>query len=273
MAKILVIEDNPTNLDLIVYLLEAFGHTPLAASSGADGLEAARRDTPDLIVCDVQMPDIDGYEVARQLKNHPALESIPLVAVTAYAMVGDRDKMLASGFDGYIAKPVAPETFVHEVERFLPPDQHSTLPPPKPAPATEALPRTAVDRRATILVVDNSPVNRSLIRSTLEPAGFHIVEAHSVRHAMGIARQEAPNLILSDLHMPIESGYDFVRIIKEDELLCQIPFVFISSTGMFEKSKSMYKELGAVDFILRPIEPQLLLAKIERCLNLKDREK
>jgi CheY-like chemotaxis protein len=117
--RILIIEDNPTNLQLMAYLLGSFGHTVLTAGDGEEGLELARRNSPDLIVCDVQLPVLDGYAVARHIRNHPALRAIPLVAVTALAMVGDRDRVLASGFDGYLAKPIAPRTFVSQVEAFL----------------------------------------------------------------------------------------------------------------------------------------------------------
>src|SRR5260370_23035701 len=115
-ARILIIDDNHPNLELRAYLLSAFGHTPLTAHDGAEGLEAARRETPDLIVCDVHLPNMDGYEVARRLKRHPSLRYTPLLAVTALAMVGDRDKVLAAGFDGYIPKPIVPEIFVMQVE-------------------------------------------------------------------------------------------------------------------------------------------------------------
>src|SRR5438445_117978 len=106
-ARILVVEDNPANLELMTYLLKAFGHSPTVAHDGVDGLEAAQREQPDLILLDVQMPRMDGYEVARRLKRDPVLRAVPVVAVTALAMVGDRDRVLASGFDGYIAKPIA----------------------------------------------------------------------------------------------------------------------------------------------------------------------
>lgn len=136
MTCILVIEDNATNLELMTYLLQAFGHTPLSAGDGETGLEIARREIPDLIICDVQMPGIDGYEVARRLKSDPALRAIPLVAVTALAMVGDRDKVLAAGFDGYIAKPIDPETFVRQAEAFLQPGQRAASQPEPLASAT-----------------------------------------------------------------------------------------------------------------------------------------
>ncbi|MBI4496896.1 MAG: response regulator [Chloroflexi bacterium] len=127
-ARILVIEDNATNLELMVYLLEAFGHLPLVAADGEEGLAVARRERPDLIVCDVQLPKLDGYAVAQALKGDGALRPVPLIAVTAYAMVGDRDRMLAAGFDGYIAKPIVAESFVQQVEAFLPSAQRARQP-------------------------------------------------------------------------------------------------------------------------------------------------
>lgn len=120
MARILVIEDNPTNLQLMVYLLQAFGHTSLEAVDGETGLELIRHELPDLVLCDIHLPGTDGFGVARELKGNPVLSIIPLVAVTASAMVGDRDRIISAGFNGYIAKPIAPETFVRQVEAFLP---------------------------------------------------------------------------------------------------------------------------------------------------------
>lgn len=118
-AKVLIIEDNPANLELMTYLLRAFGHNTVCACDGEAGLEAARSQSPNLIVCDIQIPGINGLEVAKRLKSDPVLASIPLVAVTAFAMVGDRDKVMAAGFDGYIAKPIVPERFVQQLEAFL----------------------------------------------------------------------------------------------------------------------------------------------------------
>src|SRR5437660_385875 len=96
-ARILVIEDNPANLELMRYLLAASGYEPQSAPNGERGLEAARRQVPDLIVCDIQMPGIDGYEVIRRVRSDPGLRPVRVVAVTALAMVGDRDKILAAG--------------------------------------------------------------------------------------------------------------------------------------------------------------------------------
>jgi CheY-like chemotaxis protein len=118
-AKILLVEDNPTNLALMAYLLRAFGHTTISATDGASGVALAAKEIPDIILMDLHMPTLDGFDAASQIKSVPALKAVPIVAVTASAMVGDRGKILARGFDGYIAKPITPETFVSQVESFL----------------------------------------------------------------------------------------------------------------------------------------------------------
>jgi two-component system, cell cycle response regulator DivK len=119
-ARILIIEDNKANLELAEYLLKASGYATLAARDGEEGVRAARKERPDLIICDLQMPIMDGYEVVRELKKDPQLRSIPVLAVTALSMPGDRNNVLSAGFDGYLSKPVDPETFARTVEDFLP---------------------------------------------------------------------------------------------------------------------------------------------------------
>ncbi|NMG14191.1 response regulator [Aromatoleum bremense] len=119
-ARILIAEDHPASLELLRYLLAANGYDILSAEDGEAALDLARRDTPDLIICDLQMPKKNGYEVVRQLKSEPALSAIPVVAVTAFSMIGDREQVLAAGFDGYLSKPIEPEEFVALIEQYLP---------------------------------------------------------------------------------------------------------------------------------------------------------
>jgi CheY-like chemotaxis protein len=121
--RVLVIEDNAYSLDLMVYVLQAFGYVPLSARDGGEGVARALADIPDLILCDIQLPILDGYEVAQRLKSDPATAAIPLVAVTAMAMVGDREKVMAAGFDAYITKPIQPETFIAQIEACFHPVQ------------------------------------------------------------------------------------------------------------------------------------------------------
>ncbi len=118
-AKVLVIEDNPTNLYLMEYLLTSFGYAVLTAGNGDVGLSIAAREQPDLIICDIQMPVMDGYEFIRQIKEHPQLSTTPVVAITAFAMVDDQQKMLSAGFDNYLSKPIDPRTFKEKMLNFL----------------------------------------------------------------------------------------------------------------------------------------------------------
>ncbi len=126
MARVLVVEDQKENLDLMAYLLRAFGHEVLTAGDGAEGLEVARRERPDLMVIDIQMPVMDGLELVAAVKGDAALAAIPAVGVTAFAMVGDRDRILAAGFDGYLSKPIDATSFVADLEVFLTRSPHPT---------------------------------------------------------------------------------------------------------------------------------------------------
>lgn len=119
--RILVADDNSANLDLILYLLRAFGHQAEGVSDGLAAYEAARSADFELILTDLLMPGIDGYELAKRLKGEPRLATTPLVAVTALAMAGDRERIAVAGFDGYIAKPIDPQSFVTQIERYRAP--------------------------------------------------------------------------------------------------------------------------------------------------------
>jgi two-component system, cell cycle response regulator DivK len=118
-AKILLVEDNENNRYLAKFLLEREGLTVDTAENGFHAIEMAAKEKPDLIVMDIQMPEMDGYETARRLKSDPGLSHIPIVGVSSYAMPGDRDKAIRSGFTGYIEKPVNPETFGRDIMSYL----------------------------------------------------------------------------------------------------------------------------------------------------------
>lgn len=121
--RILLIEDNDNNRYLLSYLLSSRGWEVVHAADGETGLRLAAQSMPALILLDIQLPVMDGHEVARHLKATPALAAIPIMAVTSYAMQGDRDAAIAAGCQGYLEKPIDPDTFVDEVEALLPPDQ------------------------------------------------------------------------------------------------------------------------------------------------------
>ena len=118
-SLVLVVEDNKASSDLMAYLLRAAGHTVLTCSDGADAIAIAVREHPRVIVMDLQLDRMSGLEAAAVLAADPNLRAIPRIAVTAYAMVGDRERVLRAGFQGYIAKPIEPTTFAAQITAFF----------------------------------------------------------------------------------------------------------------------------------------------------------
>jgi two-component system, cell cycle response regulator DivK len=119
--KILIIEDNKQNMYMITYLLESYKYIVVQSFTGTEGIIKAKEEKPDIILLDIQLPEMDGYTIARELKKNDELKNIPIIAVTSYAMMGDKEKALGAGAIGYIEKPIDPDTFVSQMEAFLPP--------------------------------------------------------------------------------------------------------------------------------------------------------
>jgi len=116
---LLIIEDNEQNLYMMRFLLEKGGFKVISANNGREGIQMALEYRPRAILLDIQLPEMDGYAVARELKKHEELKGIPIIAVTSYAMLGDREKILAAGANGYIEKPIDPDTFVEEIKKYI----------------------------------------------------------------------------------------------------------------------------------------------------------
>ncbi len=116
---VLIIEDNEQNLYLLTFILNKNGYEVVQARDGHEGIELAGQVIPSLILMDIQLPVMDGYEVARILRSNPALAQVPIVAVTSYAMIGDRERALDAGCSGYMEKPINPETFIADIENYL----------------------------------------------------------------------------------------------------------------------------------------------------------
>lgn len=124
-ARILVVEDDPASLELLTYLLRRAGHTVRSETDGAAGLRAALENDCDIVLCDLQLPELNGHDVAGSLRASPGWRPIPIIAVTAYSMPGDRDAAIAAGFTDHMTKPVDPESFLRKFNSFLPAELRS----------------------------------------------------------------------------------------------------------------------------------------------------
>lgn len=207
MARILIIEDNPANVELMAFLLTAYGHSAVSAPDGPRGIASARAEPPDLVACDVHLPGMDGFAVLHALKAEPALAGVPVLAVTALAMAGDREKVLAAGFDGYISKPIEPESFVAELEAFLPAAAPTTAAPAAPAQAAvpAAIPQ-AHAAQPTVLLVDDDPFMLAVLADMLGDEPVRVLSAASGPEALALLEREPVEVILCDQAMPGMNG-------------------------------------------------------------------
>jgi two-component system cell cycle response regulator DivK len=119
--RILVVEDTEDNRRIIRDLLSSVGYELIEAVDGAEGVAKAQQERPDLILMDIQLPVLDGYEATRQIRAVPELAKVPIIAVTSYALSGDEAKTRAAGCDGYVAKPFSPRQLLAKIREFLPP--------------------------------------------------------------------------------------------------------------------------------------------------------
>jgi two-component system, cell cycle response regulator DivK len=117
--KILIIEDNEQNMYMLTYLLESNNYEVFQSFNGIEGIALAKKTKPDAILLDIQLPEMDGYAVARELRKNKELTSTPIIAVTSYAMTGDKEKAFEAGATGYIEKPIDPDTFISQMEVFI----------------------------------------------------------------------------------------------------------------------------------------------------------
>jgi len=119
MKKVLVIEDNEDNMELITFILEKNGFTTIRAENGKKGIELALKERPDFILLDIQLPDMDGMDVLKAIRRSDINGQIPVIAITSYAMRGDKGRFIENGCNGYIEKPIDPDTILSEINRLL----------------------------------------------------------------------------------------------------------------------------------------------------------
>lgn len=251
-ARVLVIDDDPVNVELIAYLLRAFGHDPVLALGGEPAMDEATKRVPDLVLCDIQMPGIDGFEVLRQLRGDPRFAATAIVGVTALAMVGDREKILRAGFDGYFTKPITPETFVDDIEKFLP----AALVSPRMPRRAEALRKEVRSLRAKssgyALIVDDDEPGRELLRHLIVSLGVDVRTAANQDDALAFTRDSPPALIISDRLAILEAA-------RADAILKDVPFFLLSNEPPTNDEQRRGRDAGANGFLERPLDADTML--------------
>ncbi len=262
MKKILIVEDVEFNRDYLVQLLEQ-EYEILTAADGAAGIELAERTSPDLILMDLSMPVIDGWEATRRIKANPALKSIPIVALSAHAMRGDEEKARACGCDDYLCKPIDEGLLFDKLRTFLGGDRRDTM-----GARSGGKEDHAMTKRSRILIVDDDPASVDVLEQELDLLGYETIRATNGQEALEKVATDAPDLILLDVMMPVMDGFTVCRTLKEDEDTRLVPIVIMTALGAVE-DRIRGTQAGADDFLTKPVNERELKARIETALKLK----
>jgi len=276
VARILIIEDNPANVELMSFLLGAYGHTPLSAADGPRGVAAARSERPDLIACDVNLPGMDGFAVLAALKTEPLLAGVPILAVTALAMAGDREKVLAAGFDGYISKPIEPESFVAELEAFLAaaPAAAATSVPTPPTPAAQPIPasapapvRASAPEARTLLLVDDDRFMLGVLNDMLVGQPYRVLNACSGEEALDMLDHEAVEVILCDQAMPGMRGTEVLA--HAAQRYPKTVRLMLSGQPDLSEIEAAIASGVADDHYIKPLGARMLRERIDQAFRLQ----
>jgi two-component system cell cycle response regulator len=251
-ARVLVIDDDPVNAELIGYLLRAFGHDPVVALGGEAAIDEAAKRVPDLVLCDIQMPGVDGFEVLKQLRSDVRFASTAVVGVTALAMVGDREKIMDAGFDGYLTKPITPETFVDDIEKYLPAALATQRTPRHEDAVSERVPPPRAKSGGYALVVDDDAPGRELLRHLVVSVGVDVRTASNAEDALAFTRDAPPRLIISDHIALLEAA-------RADPILKDVPFLLLSDEAQSNDEARRSRIAGADGFLERPLDPETVL--------------
>ena len=265
MARILVVEDSPDIRALVRMLLEPGGHEVLTASDGREGVETARRERPDLVLMDLSLPVLSGWEATRQIKSDPATSSITVLAVTAHAMQGDRDRALAAGCDGFLSKPIDEETFENEVKSWLSRTQQEKIRSGAAVSPAAAPPDERGEQQGRILVVDDQPEVADLIRSDLLVDGHEVVNVSSLAEISPLFTQDSQfDLAVVDVMLGRDSGYELTGELIA--LSAEYLPVLLVTAGTIDRERGY--AAGADDFIGKPIESAELRARARSLIRI-----
>ncbi len=272
-ARVLVVDNEPQNLELVEAILAPAGYEVLLASNGEEALALTNEKQPDLIILDLMMPGLSGFEVCARVKMHPQTGGVPVLFVTALSQSGDKERALAAGGDEFLMKPFQRAELLARVEaltkvRRLNRDLDRALvylhemelaghvtQPRKPAAPPGA---------GSILVVDDEPLPRQLFSDMLREAGYVTHEASNGHQALEIAQQDNPDVILLDIMMPGISGLDVLG--KLGELTPDSPVIIVTANPTSENAIAALR-LGAFDFIVKGFKSEVMLATVSRALE------
>lgn len=294
--RIVVIEDNPDVSDLLQSLLRSAGHVVVSTTESKGAVELVRREAPDLVLCDIAMPDLDGYGVLKALQSDPETARYPVVFLTAHREFSERVRAFKLGVVDYVTKPFTRETLLRKVDRILrglerrgdvedeleeaggsaasgagaaqaTPPAAGRDPGELPSgmgglPPFGALP----EMLRTVLIADDNKVFRGFLRDVLAKHGFTVHTASDGEEALQTALDKRPWLILADVNMPVVDGFELCRRVRATTLISHTPFLFLSGWDDY-RDRQRGLQLGADEFLSKQTPVRELLIRIHLLLQ------
>jgi two-component system, sensor histidine kinase and response regulator len=272
VSRILIIDDNAMNLDIAKDLLQHAGFKTLEAEDAETGIRLMKETKPDLVLLDLLMPRVDGFEAMRTIQADPEIQDIPVVAFTALASQEDQTKALKSGCRGIIVKPIDASIFIPTIQSYL-----NGQPASLPTFQSEALEfksvktimRSTISKSHTILIVDDNPMNLDILKEAVLVLDQVPITVESGEQALRLIQEHKPDLILLDIMMPGMHGYAVMDALKASPETADIPIIIISALDHTEdRVKGLLQ--GGCDYISKPFELQEVQARIAVALRMKD---
>ncbi|MGE0087457.1 MAG: response regulator [Desulfococcaceae bacterium] len=292
-TTILIVDDVSVNRLILKTIFRNANIRAIEAENGLQAVTAAEQFLPDVILMDISMPVMDGYEATRQIKQNMKTKHIPVIAVTAHALPEDRERILSSGFDAHVPKPFLPSELLREVSRFIQCTEKSAEPgmqsmenetesqlqkqpeknnEPEPGKEPENY-ENIIFENATILIADDAEDNRALFREFFQGMKIRVIEAEDGLEAFNAVEQNHPDVVLMDIGMPVMDGYNAVKLIKENILTSKnIPVIAVTGY-VTESDRKRIADAGFDGCLPKPVSRAELLREISRFISYRTETK
>jgi phosphoserine phosphatase RsbU/P len=276
-ARVILVDDDPNTLKLLQYTFRDDGYDVETATNGEEALHLLNERDTDLIITDVMMPVMDGFELCRSIRNESRWQTLPFIFLSARGSTDDRVTGLSLGADDYVVKPfdrrellVKARTLLnrvriyrdHPVEQNTPESAPIPFPAPNPAGPDIHKPQKPV----RVLIVDDELPMRKLVEVNLRKAGFVVSTAANGTDAIEQVEKSTPDLIISDVLMPVMDGMQLRKELLERSDYRSIPFLFLTAKGQPEDMLNALR-MGVDDYLTKPVIPQVLIQKVRNLVD------
>ena len=260
-SYILIVEDSSTQAKQIELSLKPLGHTVTTACSAEEALALLKKQKALIVISDILMPDMDGYQLCKAIKFDTGLKDMPVVLLTRLSDPKEIIKGLESGADDFIVKPYSEDLLLTRIGAILSLRARTDLP--------DNQPDSQMNKHISILVVEDSPTQAEQLKYLLEDRGYKVLLAADGREGLDIARETRPAIVISDILMPVMNGYELAYEMKHDDGLKHIPVILI--TSLMDRKEVIHKAAVVADgYFTKPFDNQYLLEKIESLILSPD---